>query len=229
MKYKHLIVIGTSHIAQQSLTEVKNVITQEDPDIIALELDKARLHSLLFKQDRHIQLRDIFKIGLKGYLFALFGAWAERKLGKMVGVSPGSEMILAARLARRNKKKIALIDQEIGITLKKLSRQITWKEKWHFLVDLCKGVVLKKKEIDFDLTTVPSRKTIAKLISKVKKRYPSVYYVLIKERNYYMARKLHQIMEKNTDKKIVAFVGAGHEEDIISIIKKIEKGLVTYV
>ncbi|MFH1054406.1 MAG: TraB/GumN family protein [Candidatus Woesearchaeota archaeon] len=228
MKYKNMILIGTSHIAKESLDTVKSTINRENPDIIALELDKSRFYSLMEEEERHVRIRDIFKIGLKGWVFALIGAWAEKKLGNMVGVSPGSEMILAAKLAKKKRKKIALIDQNIKITLKRLSKKITWKEKWRFLIDIVKAIVFRKKEIDFDLTKVPSKKVIDKLIGKVKKRYPNIYLVLIKERNHYMARKLKELMDKNEEKKIVALVGAGHEEEIIDIIKKIEKGWVTY-
>lgn len=228
MKYQNIIVVGTSHIAQQSLEDVEAIFKKENPDIICLELDKQRLYALLHKEKSRIRIRDIFKIGIKGYFFALLGAYAEKKLGSMVGVSPGSEMVLAAQIARKKKKKIALIDQDIRITLKKLSKKITWKEKWFFLVDIVKAVVFRKSEINFDLTTVPSKKIVDKLVRKVKKRYPSIYQVIIKERNYYMAKRLAEIKEQYGDKNIVAFVGAGHEEEIISIMKKIDKGLITY-
>lgn len=231
MKHNNLIVIGTSHIAQESLEHVEATIVKEDPDIICLELDSARLHGLLEKEKgvKHkVKFRDAFKVGIKGWLFALLGQWAENKMGNMVGVSPGSEMLLAYRLAKSKRKRVALIDQDIQITLKKLSKRITWKERWHFVADLFTAAVSRKKEIEFDLSKVPSKKVIDKLVAQVKKRYPNIYDVLIKERNYYMARQLHDLMENNPEKKIVALVGAGHEEEIIGIIKKIEKGLITY-
>ena len=50
MKYKNLIIIGTSHIAKQSLKEVKKAIEEEKPDIIAIELDRKRLMALASKK-----------------------------------------------------------------------------------------------------------------------------------------------------------------------------------
>lgn len=219
MEYKNLTIIGTSHIARQSLEEVEAAITKKNPDIIALELDKNRFYSMMYKHKGKLNLYSIRIIGVKGFLFSLIGAWAEKKLGEMVGVAPGSEMKKAIELAKQNKKKIALIDQDIEITLKKFSKAITWKEKWYFIVDIIKAIIFRKKEIDFDLTKVPSKKIINKLIGKVKKRYPSIYKVLIEERNEVMARNLKKIMEDNQDKKILAIIGAGHEEDIIKLIK----------
>ena len=56
MKYKNLVFLGTSHIAKQSLDEVKKYISNEKPDIIALELDRNRLQALMSKKPRKIEL-----------------------------------------------------------------------------------------------------------------------------------------------------------------------------
>ena len=220
IKYKNLNIIGTSHIAKQSLDEVKDVIEFMKPDIVALELDKKRLYALMHGKKGRISIYDLRKIGIKGFLFSLIGAWAEKKLGELVGVSPGSEMVRAIRIANKKKIKIALIDQDIEVTLKRFSETLTWKEKWNFIVDIIKAVVFRKKEIEFDLTKVPSKKIIKKMIKKVKERYPNIYNVLIKERNYVMGNNLRELIARNKDKKILAIVGAGHEEDLIEIIRK---------
>lgn len=230
MEYKNLTIIGTSHIAKESVEEVKNTILKEKPDIIALELDKKRFYSLLHKKKKRekINLYNIFKIGVKGFFFALLGAWAEKKLGTIVGVSPGSEMLQAIKLAKKNRIKIALIDQDIEITLKKFSKAITWKEKLNFIVDIFKAVILKERKIEFDLTKVPDEKIIKKLIKEVKDRYPNVYRILVKQRNYIMAHNLFNLMQKKADKKILAIIGAGHEKEILDLIKKEGEGKITY-
>ena len=109
MKHRNLTIIGTSHIAQQSLDEVKKAIEKDKPDIVALELDKNRLYALMHKKKGKISIYNIRKIGFKGFLFYLIGAWAEKKLGEYVGVSPGSEMKKAVKLARKNNAKIIVV------------------------------------------------------------------------------------------------------------------------
>jgi len=222
MKYKNLVLLGTSHIARQSLEEVKSCIEKEEPDIIALELDSKRLHALMQRGPRKIGLRNIKHIGLKGFLFSLFGAWAERKLGRLVGVAPGSEMMQAVRIAKKNKASIALIDQDIEITLRRLSKSVTWKEKWNFLADLAKAIFFRKQEIEFDLTKVPGKNIIKKLTGKLKERYPNVYKVLIEERNEVIAKNIGSLMDSNKDKKILVILGAGHIDEVIELIKKRE-------
>jgi len=228
IKYKNLNIIGTSHIAKQSLDEVKGVIEDTKPDIVALELDKKRLYALMHGKKGRISIYDLRRVGIKGFLFSLIGAWAEKKLGELVGVSPGSEMITAIKIAKKNKIKIALIDQDIEVTLKRFSETLTWKEKWNFFVDVVKAIVFRKKEVEFDLTKVPSKKIIKKMINKVKKRYPNIYNVLIEERNHVMGDNLRELMIKNDGKKILAIVGAGHEEELIDIIRKSSKSTITY-
>ncbi|MBI2101986.1 TraB/GumN family protein [Candidatus Woesearchaeota archaeon] len=220
MKYKNLVFLGTSHIARQSLNEVKQSIEREKPGIIALELDAKRLPALMSKTHRKIELKAIKQIGLKGFLFSLFGAWAERKLGKLVGVAPGSEMKQAVRIAKSLKIKLALIDQDIEITLRRLSKSITWKEKWNFIVDVVKALFSEKKELDFDLSTVPDKKIIRKLTLRLKERYPNVYKVLIDERNIVIAQNIKKLMNSAPDKKILVILGAGHIDDVMDFVKE---------
>jgi len=223
MKHKNIILLGTSHIATQSLKDVENAINKEKPDIIALELDKRRLYAMLQKKRPKLKLRDIKHIGIKGFFFSLIGAWAERKLGEKTGVKPGDEMRKAFKMAKVRKIDIALIDQDIEVTLKKISKRLTWREKWNFVVDIFKAIILRKKEVIFDLSKVPSANIIRKLTSKVRKRYPHIYEVLVVERNTIMAKNIARLVRNNPNKKILAIIGAGHEKEILDIVKEEEK------
>ena len=68
MKYKNLILIGTSHIAKESLREVARVIEKEKPDIVAIELDRRRFYALTQKTKRKPTVKDIKKIVLEKLL-----------------------------------------------------------------------------------------------------------------------------------------------------------------
>jgi len=217
MKYKNLTIIGTSHISPKSVRQVKDTIKELKPEIIAVELDRKRHHALTTKTNNKINLAYIKKIGLKGFLFALLGKWAEKKLGQVTGISPGTEMLTAINLAKTTNTPLSFIDQDIDITLKKLSQAITWKEKFNFISDILKAIILRKSEIDFDIRNVPQEKIIQKLIEKVKIRYPSIYKVLIQQRNTIISKNLFHLMLSN--KKILAVIGAGHQTEVIELIK----------
>jgi len=216
-KYKNLTIIGTSHIAIQSIKEVELNISSKKPDIIAIELDKKRFNALL-KKKRKPSIRDIKKMGVAAFILNAFGALIEKHLAKQVKSTPGAEMKAAIRLAKKYKLKIALIDQDIDITLKKLVKTITLREKLSFFIDLIKSFFSFKKE-KMDLRKVPSEKTINQMIKEVKKRYPSFYKVLVKDRNSILAQNLYKLITQYPDKKITAVVGAGHEKAIIGELK----------
>lgn len=218
--YQNLTIVGTSHISKQSIEEVKQVISTQNPEVLALELDKGRLQALLSNQKRKIGIQDIKRFGFKGFLFGYIGQWVEHKMGDIVEVAPGTEMLEAYKTAKQFECKISLIDQEINITLKNLSKEITWKEKFRFIYDIIKSIFVKE-EIKFDLHKVPSEKIIKELLEKVKVRYPSIYKVIVTDRNNYMAKRLYILMQ-NCD-SVVAIVGAGHSDEIIKEIKCLQK------
>ena len=217
--YKNLIIIGTSHISIESVKEVEYIIINKKPEIVAIELDRLR-YKALTSEGRRVGIKDIKEIGIKGYLFGMFGAWIEKQLGKIVNVKPGSEMIKAIESAKKVDAKVALIDQDIRITLKKISKELTWKEKFNFVKDIFVGIFSKNK-IKIDLRKVPDKKLIKELVIKLKKDYPTLYKVLIEERNQIIAKNLNKLM--STDKRIVAVIGAGHTDDVLDIIKNENK------
>lgn len=253
-----LHLIGTSHIAQQSIKEIRQYIEKEQPDLVAVELDVQRAAALLQEErpdekkgdkksgKREISLNQIFHFGLKGYLFAKIGQYLQQKLGKMVGVAPGAEMKTALELAQKNKIQVAFIDQPLQVTLQRFSRSLTWKEKGRFVMDLLSGLFFPRRQLKklglgkefgkrgvgtelgkgnlgkWDLKKVPDEKIISTLIQELKRRYPSVYRVLVEERNKYMVRQLVHLLRKHPGKKILAVVGAGHKEGMEELLLKVE-------
>lgn len=220
-----LRIIGTSHIARESKAMVKRTVSEWQPDIIAVELDQRRLYSLLSRQKRtRFSLYSVRRVGLVGFLFAAIGSWATQKLGRIVSMEPGAEMLEAVRLARKGKKELRLIDQDIEITLKRFSHFLTWKERRNFAADVLKGLFRPRKELEklgiksIDLSKVPADGLIESLISRLKDRYPNVYRVLVEERNIVMASRLGDILEKNPGKKVLAVVGAGHRKGMLEIL-----------
>jgi len=219
--YKNLTIIGTSHIAIESIKEVTSFIKEKKPGIIALELDKPRFFSLM-QQKKGSKFSLLKEMGIKVFLLNLIGAWIEKKLGKLVGVSPGSEMRKAALLAKKQNAKIMLIDQDARITIKKLTL-IPAKEKYRIFLDILKSRFKKDEKIKIDLRKVPEKEFIKTILKKIEERYPTVYKVLIKERNDVMAKNLYKLITQFPEERVVAIVGAGHEEELVHDIKKYEK------
>lgn len=216
--YRNLSIIGTSHISIQSVKEVTDFINTEKPEIIALELDKYRLASLMSK---HHAKPNLFKMGIGPFLMNIAGAYVEKKLGQVVGVKPGSEMKIAVNLAKKHRLSIAVIDRDISLTLKRLSKQMTFREKMRFVYEIFSSPFRKRPDFikELDLRKVPSDKLVESLMVKVRKDYPTFHRVIVEERNQFMANNLKALMHTNPDKNILAIVGAGHEKEILKLVK----------
>ncbi len=221
-RYRNILILGTSHIAKESIERVKEAIEKTQPEVIALELDEGRLRSLTTK--KKASKKEIIKVlGIKGFLFNSIGAGIEQYLGKKTGIIPGTEMKTAIEIAKEKNIKIAVIDQPIQITIRKLVSSITRKEIKTFIKEFLSSLISTKKQEKFDLNKIPSQKLIKELIKETKEKYPSIYKVLVQERNVYMAKKLNKLRETYPKQQILAIVGAGHEKDIIGELKSIEK------
>jgi pheromone shutdown-related protein TraB len=216
--YKNVKLLGTSHIAQESIKKISEEFLDLDPDIVCVELDSGRLHSLLSDEKPDRSLRGIRSYGLQGYLFAVIGGFIQEKLGNVVGVKSGSDMLTAVNLAKIKGKQLHLIDQDIQITLKRFSKMFSWKEKMRLFWDILRSPFIQNRT-KVDLNKIPKEELINKLMSDLKIRYPNLYKVLIDERNQVMAKNIYKIMSKNEDKKILVIIGAGHEKELLDLIK----------
>src|SRR3989344_6048581 len=98
--FKNIYLIGTSHISPESSRDVGKFISELRPEVVALELDPGRLRALFEVKQAKFGFKDIKSVGFKGFIFALLGAWAERKLGEKVGTVPGVEMKRAIKSAK---------------------------------------------------------------------------------------------------------------------------------
>lgn len=215
---KNLTIIGTSHISRDSVNEVKEFILKNKPDIIAVELDRDRLHQLFSKEKDKFSIIGAFRLGFAGFFFAIIGRYAQKKLGDFVGIKPGSDMKSAVALAKKNKIQLALIDQHINITLQRFSSVFGMRDLFAIGKELFMAMFKKEPKIQFDLTKVPSSEVINQLLIEVKKKYPKLYKVLVEERNVVMANNLKMIMTKDPDKKILAVVGAGHVDGMKKLL-----------
>lgn len=217
-------IVGTSHVAKQSIEEIKKAFDEFKPEIVALELDFGRAMGLMQEQKSKVSLLEIRNIGLQGYLFAKIGQFFQQKIGQSIGVSPGSEMKTAMKLAYEQKLTVAFIDQPIKKTLKNFSREFDWKEKLKFLADLFLGIFFRKRQMqkmgieNWDLSKVPEDKLVEKLIGQMKERYPGIYRALVEDRNKYMANQLVKLYQANPEKRILAVMGAGHKKDVWKIL-----------
>ena len=214
----NIYVLGTSHISIESIKEVKSTFKEFNPDIIALELDPLRFQALLARKQKRSITKETQFFGIKGFLLTLVLGYIEKKLGQKVKIKPGTEMLTAIKLAKENKKEIALIDQNIKLTVNNLSK-ISFREKSRVFFDILRIPFVRGKKVKIDLTKVPKDEFIEKILKEIKIRYPEIYKALIGDRNKVLAKNLNNLKTEKDGKKILAIIGAGHKKEVERLIK----------
>lgn len=217
----NIILVGTAHISKDSVNEVKKVIEEFKPDIVAVELCQRRYEAIT-KKDKweNTPVTQLLKGNNSYFLLAqTFLSSIQRKLGKEYGVEPGSEMIAALKVAKKYKLEVALVDRDISVTLKRAWRKMGFREKFRLIWEFLKAIVGYDEEEmeDLDLKELMDQDVISTLMEEFKEIAPSVADVLITERDKYISKK---ILNESKKGKVVAVVGAGHLKGIQDHLKK---------
>jgi len=185
-------VYGTSHVSHESLDLIQEKIEEHDPDTVALELDFMRLNALLNDESQR-----------GGPIFIRIIKKFQDMIGSKTGVMPGEEMLYAYQSAINEGRDVALIDQEIKDTIRKL-KDVRRVEKARAVTQLAIGVVFLPGS--FDISKIPEDEFIDRLLEEFKFKFPELHYVLVEERNQHMIAALKQLQEEEPGKDIVAFL-----------------------
>lgn len=220
----NIYLIGTAHVSGESINRVECAINEIDPDLVAVELDKDRFMGIINSGsgDEHTNKVDILKIIKEGniglFLVHTILANFQKDIGDKFGIKPGSEMKKAVDLAIIYNKPVSLIDRPVNITLKRVLKSMTLKEKLNLLRD----ILSDDDSIDVDEKSLNEMVNNAEdLVQLLKEVSPTIYKVLVDERDQYMAKNLFEISKGK--EKIVAVVGAGHLKGIANYLKLLEK------
>jgi pheromone shutdown-related protein TraB len=228
-------IVGTGHILQKSVEEVRNAILGERPDIVAVELDYNRFKALEevgFRPEAYktrITLNGVLSAAVRGGSFPVFiqGVLAliQQDLGEKYGISPGSDMCAAILSAQEVGARIALIDRDIAVTLNHVLR-----------VPLREVLALSSsKEEDLEVVSKISLNKIEDILEKdnlgviirgFKKKHPALFSALVDERDRYMADMLEKISGENPEKNVVAVVGAGHMAGLTEYLERLRTGSI---
>ena len=217
MRRECLTIIGTAHVSEESVNEVKDAIYEQHPDVVAIELDRGRYTRIRkqmagIEEDESIPITQIIKDNKVGLFFTstLLG-YFQSKIGADVDVAPGSEMIGAIEASEDLGIPIALIDRDINTTLQRALNKMGFMEKAKFAYGLILSILgFDDEEEDIDIEELKNPENLDDLMEMFKDEAPSVHEVLVQERDAYLAGRLMQLPQE----KVVAVVGAGHKPGI---------------
>lgn len=212
---KKVTVIGTAHVSDESVEEVRNTIEELQPDFVGVELDENRLESLKDREGwKNVDIKEAVREG-KGSVLALnlLMSVYQRKIGMEKGVEPGSELLEAVETAEENNIEYGVIDQDISVTLRRVKEELGI---WDKLL-LASSIIFERTDIEVE--ELKESDMLSQIVSELEQEFPELKKVLLDERNEYMAGRL---LEKNFDHAVV-FVGAAHVE---GLVEKLEEGNV---
>lgn len=218
-----IILVPTSHIARESLSNVRKVVIREKPGCIAIELDINRYYALKAEEKGRVgSLEMIMSLGVFTFLIYWVLKKVQTYFGRKTGIMPGSEMLKGVEIAKEERIPFAFIDQPIEKTffnIKKLPTSEKLKLFWLLIKAMLGMVCPFGKRVEIDLNRVPPKKLLEEAMEQFRKELPGFYKVLVDERNKVMAKNLKALGEKFD--KIVCVIGAGHEKGLKELLNQI--------
>jgi pheromone shutdown-related protein TraB len=205
---KEITLIGTAHVSRESADLVQQVIEEERPDTVCIELCQARYQSIT--QKKLWQNTDLIKVikEKKAHLLLLnlILTSYQRKIGEKLGVKPGEEFLRAIHAAESGGALIHLSDRDIRITLSRTWSLMGFWTKLKLLVEFLASLRQVNTIKQEDIEQMKKRDVLEALLSELGKALPGLRRILIDERDQYLASKIRNA----PGKRIVAVLGAGH-------------------
>jgi len=187
-----ITLVGVAHVINLK-SYIERIIQEENPDIVAVELDYGRYVALTTKQE-----------GEMPYFYRKM-AEMQRSISKMFGTEAGSEMITAVQIARVLGKEVAFIDMNSQKIIERIRKNMSLWEKIKFYFSIIFTPFLGRKITEKEVKDIINYEE--KYIEEIRKKYPGLARALFDDREDFMARNL---LSLNQEKKILAFVGDGH-------------------
>ena len=204
-------LVGTAHVSQKSVEDVRSAIEEFQPDIVGVELDRGRFMSLT-QEMAEPSVTDILKGGNFGRILVQWVlTYIQQRIGAETGVKPGSEMLAAIEEAEAHQRPVAFIDRDIRITLSRFWGMMGIWEKIKLIGALIYSLVsVEGQEINVDEFT--NQDVVSAAMEEFRKFSPQGAQALIDERDAYLAHQI--LMLGGRYERVLAVVGAGHIQGV---------------
>ncbi|MDY6909381.1 MAG: TraB/GumN family protein [Thermodesulfobacteriota bacterium] len=210
---KEILLVGTAHVSLESAELVEEIIREERPDTVSVELCRARYQALTDEgRWRNTDLVDVIR-QKKAFLLLsnLILAYFQRKIGNRLGIRPGEEIRRAVAAAREAGAQVHLADRDIRITLARTWRRMGFLAKLRLLGQLISSSGELESIDREDVERLKRMDVLETVLTEVGRSFPEIKETLIDERDLYLAHRIRTA----PGRKIVAVVGAGHVPGIL--------------
>jgi len=208
----HYTLLGTAHVSPASVAAVRHHIESGRFDAVAIELCPSR-HRALTDRDawRNMNLFQIIRDRKAGMMMASLALAAyQRRISEQFGIEPGAEMKAAIDAAEAADRPLQLIDREIGVTLKRTSRRLSWWKRWVLTNGMVLSLFSREEIAEEDIERLKQGDILTETFSEFADQSPELYESLIAERDRYMAARLRAENEGRGERRVLAVLGAGH-------------------
>ena len=213
---RQFTLVGTAHISRESVDLVREVIENERPDCVCLELDAQRYEALSHEQRwEDFDLREVVRKRQLSTLMAnLILASYQRRLGLQLGVTPGSELKEAGQTAEELGIPIALCDRDIRVTLRRAWNSLSLFRKSMLFSTLVASTFESPELSEEELRRIRQKDVLSELMAELGEAMPDLKRVLIDERDAFLAQKIREAEGEH----VVAVVGAGHVQGMLAAL-----------
>lgn len=210
----HYTLLGTAHVSRASVDAVRHHIDNGQFDAVAIELCESRHKALTDTSAwRNMNLFAIIRAGKAGMMMASLALSAyQRRIAEQFGIEPGAEMKAAIESADAAGIPLQLVDREIGITLKRTSRRLSWWQRWLLTNGMIVSLFSRDKFSEDDIERLKQGDILNETFSEFASSSPDLYESLINERDHFMAARLRQENGGHPGRRVLAVIGAGHLE-----------------
>ena len=204
---KEIVLIGVGQIGLDSPGSTSQIIEQEKPDIICIDLDITRARILADEsQWESLSIREVIRDNLLTALMLNLLLAAYQRALKDASVSmPGDEIYEAAIVAESLSIPVVFVDRDLHITFARTSRAINFREKIKLFLAAMKRLFRFKKATDEILANLGSSDVMTAFLREATNLSPNLATPLVDERDAYTAAKIRTA----SGNKVLAVLGAG--------------------
>lgn len=205
---REILLVGTAHVSKKSADEVRELIQEEKPDTVCVELCPSRYQSITdANRWKNTNLVKVIKEGKSMLLLVnIILSSYQKRMAQQFGINPGQEMIQGIASAREVGASLSLVDRDIQTTMMRLWRNIGLGGKLKLFFELFYNMTAGEEVSEEDLEKMKSQDMLTAALNEISASFPQFKSILIDERDQYLAQKIKEA----PGKKIVAVLGAGH-------------------
>ncbi len=207
-------LVGTAHVSADSVEDVERAIDEEQPDVVAVELDEGRYRQLQGETPEDLDPADLLH-GNTVFQFLAYWllSYVQTRLGERFDVTPGADMLAGVEAAEEMGAGVALVDRDIQTTIQRFWARMTFLEKLRMMGELVLAMVgLGGDDEELSMEELTDTDVVTAMMEEFRRFSPGGAEALIDERDAYIAHKLVALREAGY--RVVAVVGAGHVEGI---------------